>query len=66
MKALCTAAVILLAGGLTGCASLEGKLENRLACAVAGDRLFAVSEYGPVGITSRISEADRQVVCKKP
>lgn len=48
---------------LTGC-SLTGQLENRLACSVAKDKLFVVSEYGPVGVASVISDKDRQVVCK--
>ena len=49
--------------GLTGC-SLTGQLENRLACSLAKDKLFVVSEYGPVGVATVISEKDRQVVCK--
>ena len=60
-----TRIALALAAGMasTGCATLEGKLDNRLACSVAGDKLFAVSEYGPIGIASTIADADRRVVC---
>jgi hypothetical protein len=52
---------------LSGClATFDGKLENRIVCTVAGDALYALSEYGPVGISARISEKDRAVVCKAP
>jgi hypothetical protein len=52
---------------LSGClASLDGAMENRLACTVAGDSLFMISEYGPVGISAKISEKDRAVVCRAP
>lgn len=54
---------ILLLVALTGCGTLDGKLQNRLACAVAGDQLFVISEYGPIGISSKISDKDRAVIC---
>lgn len=59
---------LALAAGMasTGCATLEGKLDNRLACSVAGDKLFVVSEYGPIGIASAIADADRRRVCGLP
>jgi hypothetical protein len=60
-----TLALLLAASGVTGCATLDGvALENRVACTVAKDRAFVVSQYGPVGISSRIAEADRAVICK--
>lgn len=64
MKRLSCALAALFA--LSGCATLglDGKLDNRLVCTVAGDALYVVSEYGPVGISSRISEKDRAVVCR--
>jgi hypothetical protein len=49
---------------VSGCASLDGKLENRVACTMAKDKAFVVSEYGPVGISAIISDKDRQVICK--
>lgn len=61
------AIIALAAPMLTGClATLDGKMDNRIACTAAGDKLYAISEYGPLGITSRISDADRKVVCKEP
>ena len=48
---------------LTGC-SLTSELENRIACTVAKDELFVISQYGPVGIASKIAKQDREVVCK--
>lgn len=51
---------------LAGCSNLTQGLENRLACTAAGDTLFAVSQYGPIGISSKISEKDRAVVCPVP
>ena len=52
---------------LSGClATFDGKLENRIVCTVSGDKLYALSEYGPVGISARISDLDRAVVCKAP
>lgn len=49
---------------LPGCATFDGAvLENRLACTVAGDKLFVISQYGPVGITSVIADQDRKKVC---
>lgn len=58
--------LILAAALLAGCSSLSQSLENRLACAVAGDKAFTVSQYGPVGISSTIAAADTAVVCRRP
>ncbi len=50
---------------LSGClATMDGKMDNRLACTVAGDKLFVVSEYGPIGISNKISDKDRAVICR--
>lgn len=57
-------ALIILAALLSGCASLDGKLENRLACTVSKDRAYVVSEYGPIGITGKIAEQDRAAICR--
>lgn len=62
MKKLILTITVMLAG----CnATLSGNLENRLACTVAGDKLFVVSEYGPVGVASQIADKDREKVCKQ-
>jgi hypothetical protein len=61
-----TSLIILSAFLLAGCGSLslEGKLDNRVVCTVAKDKLYALSEYGPVSIGARISDKDRDVICK--
>lgn len=59
-------AMIALAAALSGCATFDGlTFENRIACSVARDKAFVVSEWGGrVGISSVIAEADRAVICK--
>lgn len=59
-KTLVALAVLIL----TGCAALDGKLDNRVACTAAKDKAFVVSEWGPIGITGKLHDADRAVVCK--
>ncbi len=57
--------LILSLLSLTGCATFEGAmLENRIVCTVAKDEAHVVSKYGPLGIASRIAEADRAGICK--
>ena len=51
---------------LSGCSSLQVNLDNRIACAVAHDKAFVVSQYGGVGIASTIASADSAVVCPLP
>ena len=55
---------IIAALALSGCASLEGTLDNRVVCTAAKDKAYALSEYGPVSIGARISELDRAVICR--
>jgi hypothetical protein len=55
---------ILAALALSGCASLDGKLENRIACTVARDKAHVISEWGPVGLATVISPKDAAVICK--
>jgi hypothetical protein len=57
-------ASILVLLALAGCAGLDGKLENRVACTAAKDKAFFVSEYGPVGVAATIADADRAVICR--
>jgi hypothetical protein len=62
MKLLVSFLTVLM---LSGCASLDTKfLENRVVCTVAKDEAHVVSKWGPVGIASKIAEADAKVVCK--
>ena len=54
---------------LSGClASLDGRIagENVLACAVAKDKLFMVSEWldGKVNLGTRLRQADSDAICK--
>jgi hypothetical protein len=54
--------LVLVAVLLSGCSATL--LDNRVACTVAKDKLFMVSEWGPVGIAATIAEADRAAICK--
>lgn len=47
---------------LAGCSAVN--LDNRVTCTVAKDKAFFVSEWGPVGVSATISEADRAAICK--
>lgn len=52
---------------LSGCTSFNPEMfENRASCAIAGDKAFVNSMYGPVGITSVISPKDTVHMCKPP
>lgn len=56
---------ILATLALAGCASLDGlTLDNRVTCTVAKDKAFSVSQWGAVGITSQIADADAKVICR--
>lgn len=48
---------------LSGCTTTSGVLDNRVACAVAHDKGFFISEYGPVGVAATIADQDRKVIC---
>lgn len=57
--------VILLIGAavvLAGCGTMN--LDNRVACTVAKDKGFVVSEWGPVGVSSELATQDAAVICK--
>lgn len=49
---------------LSGCATFDINLDNRVTCTVAKDKAFVVSQWGPVGIGSQVADADRQAICK--
>ena len=60
-----TLALLTLVGALAGCASTRPEfLENRVVCTVAKDKAFAVSQWGPVGITAEVAKQDREAICK--
>lgn len=61
MKIFLILAVVIL---LAGCGTLVGKLDNRVTCTVGKDKAYVISEYGPVGLSSRISDLDRPTICK--
>ena len=64
---LVSLAALFAAFSMTGClATFDGKLDNRIVCTVAGEKLYALSEWGPVSFGSRISDLDRKVVCPEP
>lgn len=50
----------LLALLLCGC---NATMSNRIACTVAGDKAFVVSEYGPVGLSAVIDDKDAKAIC---
>jgi hypothetical protein len=50
---------------LSGCASMKGTFENRVACTADGKELLVASMYGPIGVVSKISEDDAAVICAK-
>lgn len=56
--------VVLMTLVLSGCAFDGQLLDNRVVCTLAKDKAFVVSEYGPVGISSKISDKDKDVICK--
>lgn len=49
---------------LSGCASLDGMLENRVSCTLDGKQALYSSMYGPVGITSMVSDGDSAAICR--
>lgn len=58
------ALAVLAAAIVSGCATFDVPLDNRVTCTVAKDKAFVVSEWGPAGISSRIADADRKEICK--
>lgn len=55
---------ILVILALSGCAQLE-MLDNRVSCTVGGDQAYVNSMYGPLGVTSKISQKDSENICGK-
>lgn len=50
---------------LTGCATI-GQFDNIVSCAKAGDIAVYSSMYGPLGVSSKVREADAKAICAKP
>ena len=63
-KKLIIIAALVSLGALSGCATKPHFLDNRVVCTVAQDKAFAVSQWGPVGISAEIAEADTKVICQ--
>lgn len=50
---------------MTGCVTMpQGTLTNRIAVPLACDESFVVSQYGPLGLSSKIDERDHAVIAK--
>lgn len=60
MKKLLTTLPMLAV--LSACGTLN--LENRVACTVAKDEAVYVSQYGQIGVASKIDAKDTAVLCK--
>lgn len=58
------ALILAAAAFLSGC-STANLLTNRVACTVDGKQAHYVSLYGPLGIASKVDEADAEVICKR-
>lgn len=52
-----TIATLCAAAALAGC-STTGKLDNLITVSLTGDRAFATSLYGPIGITAELRADD--------
>lgn len=52
--------ILICCAALSGCGTLEGKLENVLTTSLPGDRAFSASLYGPFGFTSELRKADAE------
>ncbi len=63
MNKLLVTLPILLA--LTGCETLNSTLSNRVSMSLACDTAFVVSQYGPVGISSKIDPKDHEALKEK-
>jgi hypothetical protein len=58
-------ATILMSLTLMGCGTFDMKLiENRVVCTAAKDEAHILSKWGMFGITGKVADADRAVVCK--
>ncbi len=48
---------------MAGCGNMRW-LENRAVCTLDGKEAHTVSKWGPLGIASRLADADAAVICK--
>ena len=56
-------ALAIAASSLSGCAAIAAKFENVPACSLTHDRAFVVSMYGPLGISSEVTERYAAAMC---
>ena len=47
---------------MAGCGNMRW-LENRAVCTLDGKEAHTISKYGPLGIASRLADADAAVLC---
>jgi hypothetical protein len=59
-----TAAIALAALALSGCASLDKQLANRIACTADGKGVLIASMYGPLGVASKADTDDAAAIIK--
>jgi hypothetical protein len=59
-----TPIVLAIAALLSGCASLDGNLDNRVTCTAARDKAYLVSEWWRFGISARVADIDAREICK--
>ena len=58
--------VALLAFLLTGCSTIAGQFENRLACSLDREQAYFISKWMRIGIGAEIAPADTAVLCRSP
>lgn len=61
--------LILVAILLSACSAIPGldsTFENVLSCAVAGDKAYVNSEYGPLSVGTRLRDVDVTAICPVP
>ena len=50
---------------LSGCGTLDGKLDNRMSCTLARDAALYSSMYGRIGFTSYVNDEDGKAACAR-
>ncbi len=60
MKKTTLTLALIAALALAGCGTLDGKIDNRVACTAGKDKGYVVSEWGPLGITGKLAANHRR------
>lgn len=61
MKTLLIATSMIV---LSGCSTFNPELlDNRVSCTLGRDTALYSSMYGPIGITSKVSQKDSPIIC---